>query len=84
MTYTLRDADGFYAELKKAYGISKDWVVFKDTGGPVRSDDHCTRDDCVTSTHYESKNIPQAIPHLRDHTLFSFFLKVIICLVCFV
>lgn len=28
MTYTLRDANGFYDDLNKTFGISKDWVGF--------------------------------------------------------
>lgn len=30
MKYTLRDADGFYKDLNKTFGIAKDWVAFYD------------------------------------------------------
>ncbi len=61
MTYTLKDSDGFYAELASTYGVDKSWVVFKKKGGIVRNIGHCTRrDDCVTSTDYEWINFPQA------------------------
>lgn len=60
MTYTPKDAGGFFAELDRTYGIKKDWVVFKHTGGPVRSIVHCLKDQCTDSTDYRYVNLPQA------------------------
>ncbi len=61
MTYTLKDANGFYQELESTYGINSSWVVFKDTGGPVRNMGHCRpADECSDGTDYRYVNIPQA------------------------
>ncbi|PYI01146.1 exo-1,3-beta-D-glucanase [Aspergillus sclerotiicarbonarius CBS 121057] len=60
MTYTLKDADGFYSELESTYGINKTWVTFGNTGGPVRQIGHCIPGECSSGTDYRWVNIPQA------------------------
>ncbi len=62
MTYTLKDANGFFAELESTYGIKKTWVVFKNTGGPSRPVGHCQfdSDNCNPGTNFRHVNIPQA------------------------
>ncbi|KAJ5211430.1 exo-1-3-beta-D-glucanase [Penicillium cinerascens] len=61
MTYTLKDADGFYSELESTYGIDKTWVKFGDTGGPVHQIGHCRPGECSSGTDYRYINIPQAV-----------------------
>ncbi|KAI0013751.1 hypothetical protein F4779DRAFT_613484 [Xylariaceae sp. FL0662B] len=68
--YTLRDADGFYSELRITYGIDRTWVTFANTGGPEPQFGHCTRGECSSGTDYRYVNIPQAskidVPNPKD------------------
>ncbi|PYH91880.1 hypothetical protein BO71DRAFT_442889 [Aspergillus ellipticus CBS 707.79] len=61
MTYTLKDAAGFYSELESTYGINKTWVKFGNQGGPVHQIGHCIPGECSGGTDYRYVNIPQAV-----------------------
>ncbi|GIJ86242.1 hypothetical protein Asppvi_005128 [Aspergillus pseudoviridinutans] len=61
MTYTLKDADGFYNDLQSTYGINRTWVTFGNQGGPVHQVGHCTPGPCSEGTDYRYVNIPQAV-----------------------
>ncbi|GLA11528.1 hypothetical protein AnigIFM62618_005494 [Aspergillus niger] len=61
MTYTLKDADGFYSELESTYGINRTWVTFGDQGGPTHEVGHCIPGACSGGTDYRYVNIPQAV-----------------------
>ncbi|PYH85075.1 exo-1,3-beta-D-glucanase [Aspergillus uvarum CBS 121591] len=61
MTYTLKNASGFYGELASTYGINQTWVTFGNQGGPVRQIGHCTPGDCSDGTDYRYVNIPKAV-----------------------
>lgn len=39
ITYTVTDEDGFYNALENKYGISKDWIYWKDKSGDVEQPD---------------------------------------------
>ncbi|PWY88961.1 exo-1,3-beta-D-glucanase [Aspergillus heteromorphus CBS 117.55] len=61
MTYTLKNATGFYDELYSTYGINSSWVEFVDKGGPVHEIGHCIPGECSSGTDYRYVGLPQAV-----------------------
>ncbi|KAK2616718.1 hypothetical protein QQS21_000330 [Conoideocrella luteorostrata] len=64
ITYKLVDENGFYDELKKTYGISKDWVAFGRVSYKTRRTG-CFRDVCYEPTDIELINFPKASENMQ-------------------
>jgi hypothetical protein len=68
ITYTLRDHDGFFAELLKTYGITEDWVKF----GDYTEQAICGTRGCpISGIRRTYNNVPQAadsytVPNPKD------------------